>query len=147
MKKILFVLFITLIIILTGCVKEENKVDYNLIFSEKTSSNYFALIYEFGDGRKLYSEFSNIKYKQKNIDAINLATALEEKLITLDEILLEMEHIADYNDGGSKMYSFSKTKNDVSNINFMLVKCKTITGNENIIIGTSENIIEKCSDE
>lgn len=72
---------------------------------------------------------------------------MEQNLISLNEIIFEMEHIADYNDGGSKIYNFSKTKKDFANIDFMLVKCKTILGNENVIIGTTENIIEKCDDK
>lgn len=46
-----------------------------------------------------------------------------------------MKYIDTYKDGGSKLYSDGGT---------YLVTCHTLDGNENIIIGTSSDIVQKC---
>lgn len=142
-KMIIFMFFI---IVLIGCEKNVNQnFDYELIFSDKKSTNNYALIYEYKDGRKIYSEFSNIKFK-KNDNISNLALAFDKNIITIDDIIAKLDYKMEANDGGSKIYSYTKKGNDFSNVDFMIIECKTLNGNRDIIIGSSENIINKCNE-
>lgn len=141
-KMIIFIFFI---IVLTGCEKNVNQnFDYELVFSDKKSTNNYALIYEYKDGRKIYSEFSNIKFK-KNDNIFNLAIALDKNIIAIDDIIVKLDYKMEANDGGSKIYSYTKKGNGFSNVDFVIIECKTLNGNRDIIIGSSENIIDKCN--
>lgn len=113
------------------------------------SSNHFAEIYEFSDGKKILSEFSNIEIQIEPENIMDLKVALEKNLITLDEIINNMTFKSSANDGGSDLYEFNSKESDFSDIDFYLVKCHKLIENsehykENIIIGSSSNIIEKC---
>ena len=60
MKKIF--LCIILIILLTGCQKEE---EYELIFDKNSIVNCLNFVYESEDGTRIYTDYTNIKYKKK----------------------------------------------------------------------------------
>ena len=59
MKKIF--LCIILIILLTGCQKEE---EYELIFDKNSIVNCIFFVYEFENGTRIYTDYTNIKYKK-----------------------------------------------------------------------------------
>jgi len=79
MKKILL-LFLG-IILLSGCQKEE----YELIFDEKSILNCTALVYEFEDGTRVYTDYMIIKYKKDNVE-MTVTEALEKGLLNIKDI-------------------------------------------------------------
>jgi len=133
----IFIIFISLI----GCKSE--RLNYTLVFSKEKSINNYAKIYQFEDGSKIYSEFSNIYFRKNENEMINLSSALEQSLITIDDIISKMNYEGGYNDGGSQLYA-TKKNNRLSNTDFMLIKCHTLDGNRNVIIGTTPDINKKC---
>ncbi len=78
MKKIL--LCMISILLLVGCQKE-----YELIFDENSVVNCLNFVYEFEDGTKIYTDYTNIKYKKNNVE-ITLIEALEQNLLDFDNI-------------------------------------------------------------
>ena len=144
MKKYIFIL---LILFITGCSKNDD--DTFLNFSPESSNNILAEIYTFSDGSKLLSQFSNIELKlsEGNID---LTIALQQQLISVEEIIEKMDYLSEINDGGSKLYFYDKSTKKIADENFYLVKCHSIDSskenvfNKNIIIGKNEKITEKC---
>ena len=144
MKKIL--LIIAFILMLTGCsIDNENEIStlptgYSFIYNKKDNQRNFKTIYEYENGKKIISEFDSIEYENydNNTGKHDLAYFLENKIITIDDLINKMVYLTEANDGGSKLYS----SGDQSSI--YLVTCHTIDGNENIIIGTNSDIFSKC---
>ncbi len=79
MKKIL--LFITLITLLSGCQKKE----YELIFDKDSILNCLSFVYEFEDGTRIYTDYTNIKYKKNDIE-MSVTEALEKKILNFEDI-------------------------------------------------------------
>ena len=79
MKK--FLLLFLSIILLSGCQKEE----YELVFDEKSILNCTALVYEFKDGTRVYSDYANVKYKKDNVE-MTVTEALEKGLLKINDI-------------------------------------------------------------
>lgn len=80
MKKIF--LCIILIMLLTGCQKEE---EYELIFDKNSIVNCINFVYEFEDGTRIYTDYTNIKYKKNNIE-MSIIDALNKGLLDFDDI-------------------------------------------------------------
>lgn len=144
MKKILLLL---ICLMLCGCTTRKAKDDVadeltgnKYTFVRDTDNKDYKMIYEFEDGRKVYSEFKEINYEDfdKDIKKIKLEEALAKGYLSIDDILKDMNMVSAANDGGSKIYQFMTGENQY------LVVCNTLDGNKNIIIGTSLNIIDKC---
>ena len=155
MKKQVITLILVLLLI-TGCNKENYDEQKKLNFSDEKSNKNFAEIYEFEDGGKIYSEFANIRFVVDNDEKISLKKALELKMITIDDIIKKMKYIDEANDGGSKLYNYNIEDNDLSDTSFMLVKChriidadnfESVKYNTDIILGTSSDIVEKCGNK
>ena len=151
MKKISIVILLMLLI--TGC-NNNSKSEKLLDFSQEKSSKNFAEIYSFEDGRKIYSEFANIEFIINENESVNLKDALNQNKISIDDIINKMTYQDSLNDGGSVVYYYSIKDNNLANKDFYLVKCHNIIENknnnnifnENIIIGSELNIVEKCND-
>ena len=80
MKKLF--LCIILIGVLSGCQKDE---EYELIFDKNSIVNCISFVHEFEDGTRIYTDYTNIKYKKNNIE-MSLTEALEKELLDLDDI-------------------------------------------------------------
>lgn len=141
-KKIL--LLSAFFLTVAGCGKGKKENINTLIFSDEKSIKNLAELYKFKDGSKLLSEYANIEINIDENEISSLSDALEQNKITIDDIILKMIHKDTANDGGSKIYTFNAYDNDLSNIDFILVKCNTFNGNKNILIGTTNNLIENC---
>mgnify|MGYP007113985956 CR=1 FL=1 len=154
MKEKIFLIFIVTIMcctFLTGCDKSDEKE--TLIFSDEKSTHNYAEIYKFDDGRVVYSEFANLQFRMNSGEIINLSDGLKNELISINDIIQQMNYIDSFNDGGSKLYSYDKNNSDFANTDFYLVQCHAVIGydsdnnalfSENVIIGTSKDIAEKC---
>lgn len=118
MKKILLILFILLI---AGCSKQKTI----LFFEGQKLNDDFAKIYQLDEKNAIYSMYTEVKYIDKSGNKIDLGKALEEKLITIDEIVKKMEYVAALNDGGTIYYSYDVKNNNLANINFNLLNCDT----------------------
>lgn len=145
MKKVLLLLICTML--LTGCSVKSVKEQVSTLptgnkytFVREEDNKNFKIIHEFADGRKILSEFKEISYEDfdRDIENTKLEEALERRIITIDDMIEQMELFATANDGGSKLYKFSTSEDT------WLVSCNTKAGNKNIIIGTSSNIVDKC---
>lgn len=145
MKKVLLLLICTML--LTGCSVKSAKGQVSTLptgnkytFVRDEDNKIFKTIYELKDGRKLISEFKEVTYEDfdRDIEKIKLEEALEKNIITIDDMIEQMELFATANDGGSKLYKFSTSEDT------WLVSCNTKAGNKDIIIGTSSNIVDKC---
>ncbi len=139
------VLVLVFLILAVGCDNKQS--DVHLVFSNETSDTNFTLIHTFEDDVRIFSEFSNIEYENAKGEKMPLSNALDKNLINVDNIIVNMKHYGDYNDGGSKIYKYEMNKQKFSNSDFMLVVCKTVEGNNNIVIGKTDKIINKCSEK
>ena len=75
-------LCIILIGLLSGCQKDE---EYELIFDKNSIVNCISFVYEFEDGTKIYTDYTNIKYKKNNIE-MSIIDALNKGLLDFDDI-------------------------------------------------------------
>ena len=93
-----------------------------LVFEKAKLNSAFVEIYTIDENSKVYSKYPEIKYNSKD-GILSFAEALENKKITLEEIMLKMEVVNAYNDGGSVILSYHEKDNDLANIDFYLVQC------------------------
>ncbi len=142
MKKGILLLLAIMMFFLVGCDNSEIKKE--LIFCIDKVDNNFIEIYQFDDGSKVYSEFTNIEFRINDDEKINLSSALEQKSITIDYIVSKMVFETAANDGGSLLYKFNVGDNELSDTDFYLIRCHTLSGDRNTIIGTGPNIIDQC---
>lgn len=142
-RKFLIIPFI--ILILTGCGKQKYKID----ITGQILKNSLIEIYSFNENEKVYSMFTEINYLVDKKNKIPLEEALEKKLITMEEIVSQMKVISARNDGGSLIYEYSVSSgNNLSNQDFILVKCNSLEingGIKNIYIGNDEKLIDHCT--
>lgn len=134
-----------LVLLLTGCGKSKYKIN---IFGQ-VLNNGLIEIYAYSENEKVYSMFTEIEYQDKK-NKIPLGEALEKKVITLEEIVAQMEVISALNDGGSVAFKYTAKNNDqkLSNQDFILVKCDSLEDNggiKNIYIGNDEKLIKYCN--
>jgi hypothetical protein len=113
-----------------------------LYFGNTQPMDYFSKVFRIDSHSTVYSEYPGIKFKKSN-EYIALAEALEENLITIDDIISKMKYTDEANDGGSKVYEFTAGDNDLANISFTLIQCNTLSGNRNILIGRDKYILSK----
>jgi len=59
--------------------------EYELIFDKNSIVNCIGLVYEFEDGTRVYTDYTNIKYKINNIE-MPIIEALENGLLNIDDI-------------------------------------------------------------
>lgn len=138
---------IGILVTLTGCSNYSHDdpittlpTGYSYSFKKDDDQRNFKVIYEYADGRKIISEFANITYQNYDEDTgkLNLEDAIENGVITIDDLINKMDFLSTANDGGSNLYIYGE-KSMV-----YLFTCHTLSGNENIIIGTDPDIIEQC---
>ena len=98
MKKLLLCL---LLICLIGCSNKTFDNNTNLRFE---ISGDMKMLYEFSDDSKLYSIYSDNHYTKTNGYEINLDKALNQNLITIDEIIEQTDVVDGLNDGGTNEY-------------------------------------------
>ena len=75
-------LCIILIGLLSGCQKDE---EYELIFDKNSIVNCISFVHEFEDGTRIYTDYTNIKYKKNNIE-MSIIDALNKGLLDFDDI-------------------------------------------------------------
>lgn len=126
-----------MLIILVGCSKSESS--FKIIFDENHSKNHLALIYEYDQNKKIYSEFSNIDIKIDN-ENISLSEALSQKKIDMNDIINKMELLE--SDHNISVYRYNKGA--FSKKSFILVHCEC-DKNKNIYIGTQKKLSKKCN--
>ena len=143
-KKIIMFLFLVLILIfiINFLVNQNKTVDNNEL---KSQNNYltsgeiikYVIIDRESDSYTIYYygiNLFNIKVKNSKYDFID---AIKENKIQIDELIDEMDLIAELNDGGTKIYQ-SNGNNKYFSKDYKIVKCNTVDGNKDIYIGNSE---------
>jgi len=139
MKRNIVLCLLICIISLTGCNATEKKI----IFSDNIDGD-MKEIYRY-NGISVYSKFSSIDYTDSVTDKISLSRALKKNKITMDEIFEKNNKIDYVNDGGSILYVYYATDNDISNIDFFVVKCNIMNkGINKIIFGNTPSIVDEC---
>ena len=68
--------------IINWCQSEE---EYELIFDKNSIVNCLNFVYEFEDGTRIYTDYTNIKYKKNNIE-MSIIDALNKGLLDFDDI-------------------------------------------------------------
>ena len=89
------------------------------------------------DGRKIYTQYSVDYYNNES-----LRTLLNNKKITIDDIIKKMKYSDALNDGGTIIYY--SDSNELSNTNFYLVACNTLSGNKDVYIGDTKELANNC---
>lgn len=143
------VLMVLCLFIVTGCSNKVNIDDPStlmkpmgdeFIYEKENDERNFKVIYEYNDGRKIISEFESIKYKNndKNTDRYLLEDAIENNIVTIDYIISKQTFLADISTDNFKIYG-----NTDNNPTVFFVICDTLENN-NIIIGTSQDVASMC---
>lgn len=83
------------------------------------------------DDRNIYSIYENNKYQ-----SISLKEAFNKNIISLNDLINNMELNDTANDGGSKIYFSDKIANEP----FYVIECKTLDGNNDIYILNEKNV-------
>lgn len=124
MKKVGLLLCLTL---LTGCAsKLESKI-------EITDNNKDTII-ELQD--KSFITKYNVLYNGKD-----LKEALENKEITIEDFINNMQEVSTANDGGSKLYKATDKNKNL----YYVVTCNTKAGDKDIYLSKDENVIDNCN--
>ena len=90
-----------------------------LTVSNKVLDNNYVSIYTFSDNQKIYSEFTTVKYKSKDLNE-----TLKNNLTTMDKLIKSSKRNSTLNDGGAMIYYFK---------NYDIVKCHKTTNNNSYI--------------
>lgn len=145
MKKINFLLLILFCFLLSGCsINKQNSVKHpvgpggGFYLNSRNIYDDFIEIYTFDDGSKIYTNLKELLYEDysNDISDIPLAEALRNGYTKIDALYENWEIIETYDDGGTKIYN---------NDEYYLLKCNTISGNKNIIIGTKKDVYYLCN--
>lgn len=126
-NKILIVIMCGVLLCnVTGCKKNDNKSELQ---NEETFINKTTLT----DGRTVYYTF-NILYNGKYLNE-----ALIYNEITMDEFIGNLNFITDLNDGGSKLYGYSKENKLFGDKDFYTLVCNSYVGIKDIFIAKNTN--------
>ena len=124
MKKVGLLICLAL---LTGCTsKLESKI-------EITDNNKETVI-ELQD--KSFITKYNVLYNGKDIKE-----ALENKEITIEDFINNMQEVSTANDGGSKLYKATDKNKKL----YYVAACNTTTGDKDIYLSKDENVIDNCN--
>lgn len=115
---LILIILVLLLIILTFISREKITVD------NKVSGSKYVSIYTFSDGRKVYSEFTDVKYTSKNGKNSDLNEALKSNPSTIDNVMKATKKQDMLNDGGTRIYYFK---------DFDIVKCHKTSENDSYI--------------
>lgn len=132
MKKKYAILFIIVLICITilALLLCNNKEIY-LHIGNIMPNDMNSKIYTISSEKNVYSYFDNVKIEY-NKKEFTLSEALENKTISIDDILKKNNKVDSLNDGGTKIYYFKK--NNMFNKDFLIVDCNSLSGNKNIYI-------------
>ena len=114
MRKIFCIAIVFLLI--SGCSQTKNK----LVFDGEPLNNSFFKIYQIDNNSTIYSVFPENKFQMENA-ILELKDALENKKITINDILNQMEYETSLNDGGTLIYKNKSKK--ISSTDFYLISC------------------------
>lgn len=115
---LILIILVLLLIILTFISREKITVD------NKVSGSKYVSIYAFSDGRKVYSEFTDVKYTSKDGKNSDLSDALKSNPSTIDNVMKTTKKQDMLNDGGTRIYYFK---------DFDIVKCHKTRENDSYI--------------
>lgn len=101
-----------------------------IIKGQKLNDSYIEL-FNISGNQKIYSQFTEIEYVDKDNNKYELIDALKNNKITIDYIISKSEKIDELNDGGTKIYYFN---NRLFNKKIEIVKCNTLDGVKDIFI-------------
>ena len=110
---IILITLIVILIILQLLGREK------LTATGKIENNNYLTIYTLSDNRKIYSEFTSVKYKSKDLN-----NALKDKQTTMDKLVKGAKKSSGLNDGGTMIYYFK---------NYDIVKCHKMADNNSYI--------------
>lgn len=139
MKKI--ILSMSLLLFICACSPKEISTKGNIELSGNKKMDGFYTVYKVDQDTTIYSTFSNTRFKDENNKVINLKDALEDKIITIENVISNMDNYETSNDGGSMYY---KSKNG----NVFLAKCNSLPANGNIkdiFITDDEEVLNYCT--
>lgn len=112
-SSIIIITLLVLLIIMMFLGKEK------LTVSNKVLDNNYVSIYKLSDNQKIYSEFTTVKYKSKDLNEV-----LKNNLTTIDKLIKSSKRNSTLNDGGTIIYYFK---------NYDIVKCHKTTNNNSYI--------------
>ncbi len=115
------------LVLLTGCT---SKLDSKI---EVTDNNKDTII-ELQD--KSFITKYNVLYNGKD-----LKEALEDKEITIEDFINNMQEVSTANDGGSKLYKATDKNKKL----YYVVACNTKAGDRDIYLSKDENVIDNCN--
>ena len=110
---VILITLIVLLIILMFIGKEKLTVD------NKVLDNNYVSIYTLKETQKIYSEYTTVKYKSKD-----LKDALKNNLTSMEKLVKSSKRNSALNDGGTTIYYFK---------NYDIVKCHKRNENNSYI--------------
>lgn len=135
MKKIILII---MLLFICSCGLNDVSTKGDIILSGTKKD--FYMIYKVDD-RVVYSTYSNTQFKDENNNLVDLKEALENKKITIEDVISNMDYYNAANDGGSLFY---KSKNG----KVFLAKCNSLPLNGNIkdiYITDDEEVLNYCT--
>ena len=121
-KKYMKICIIGMFLLLSGCSQKKN----HLVLEGESIKNNFIKIYQLDEKSSLYSVFPENKY-QVGDEMIDLKKALENKKITIKDIVDQIEYENSLNDGGTTVYKNKNKK--ISSNDFYFVACHAYKDN------------------
>ncbi len=128
MKKRYFIIIVLLIIIISGFTiltlrhEENTPKNFKLEFSNPNCTSYEGPIYPY-EGYDVYSRCGDIYYTDDEHIKIPLGEAIENQVITVDEITNKMNLIDKSDDGSSHVYLYNSENKEMSDTYFRLEVC------------------------
>lgn len=145
MKKVLTIVFCTILLVgITGC-KKENKEEKNIVIRNPhfiTEKEDFYVGYTLDDGRVLHLSYSPI-YKDAET---SLGDSIFDGTISIDEVIRNLDYVEELKDGGSRIYKYNKINKIFGTETFYMAVCNSVDGIKDIYITKYKETLDgKCS--
>lgn len=146
MKNKIFIIFLIsfLTFSLLGCSNQSevgNAINNDNFHTEK-KIRYVIMNDENGEMYKIYYYGIDSAMITVGEDNYDFEQAILSGILTLDQILAEMNLYAELNDGGTEIYRDNGSRKYFSD-SYTIIKCNTVDGNRDIYIGDNNMLMEE----
>ncbi|MCX4365689.1 MAG: hypothetical protein OSJ70_07955 [Bacilli bacterium] len=130
--------------ILKNTATIDEKKMFKISLENKNCDSEEKVIYTYKDGKKIYSKCGEVYYIDNKEKKMLLSEALENELLTIDDISNQMENILGLYDGGTIVYQYNAEKKSLSEDSFKLEVCNKMQGSKDIQFLSITSTEYKC---
>lgn len=126
-------------------IDKTEKKEFKISLEDATCDSKEKVIYTYKDGKKIFSKCGEVYYMDNKNKKNLLSEAIEQELVTIDDISSQMENILDLYDGGTIVYQYNSENKSLSEDSFRLEVCNKMQGSKDIQFISITSTDYKCA--